>query len=214
MRAVITDTQIDSFVKWISSVDLDFNAKPKEFDYRNIVPILIDAVLSMNRQYESFVVPRVNAFERQYPEICSLRALHTLITGKGEDGFREVWNYNHPDRVRILKDLVEFFLAYKDEGTFQTDRDAMMHWANTGIILPVKGFAYKTTQYLRMMLGVSTVKPDIHVRRAAEDAVGNKLSDINVVKLIELAAVQIGKDARDLDYAIWKHLSAKNPSEQ
>lgn len=209
MRTKVSDIEVQSFVDWISSSDLQLNEKANEFQYDNVVLVLIDAVLSMNRQYQSFVVPRVTSFTEKYPHVRSLDALKQLIAKDHGSSFKEVWNYDHPERVRILEELVEFYLHYKHKSKFQTDKDAMRHWADTGMRLPVKGIAYKTTQYIRMMLGVSTVKPDIHVHRAVQDAIGKKLSDLDVVALVELAAEQIGQCARNLDYAIWKRYSNK-----
>ncbi len=54
----------DSFLHYVNSLNLDFNQTPGEFDYDNPVLILVDAVLSMNRKYDSFVVPRVELIRK------------------------------------------------------------------------------------------------------------------------------------------------------
>ena len=55
-----------------------------------------------------------------------------------------------------------------------------------------------------MRQGVDTVKPDVHVRRFAEDAVGRALTDAEVVEGVERAAVQLGLTALEFDWRIWE----------
>lgn len=55
-----------------------------------------------------------------------------------------------------------------------------------------------------MRQGVDTVKPDVHVRRFAEAAVGRKLNDQDVIELMTRAAARIGIKAFELDWRIWE----------
>jgi hypothetical protein len=55
-----------------------------------------------------------------------------------------------------------------------------------------------------MRQGVDTVKPDVHVRRFAEAAVGRKLNDQDVIELTTKAAARIGIKAFELDWRIWE----------
>jgi hypothetical protein len=55
-----------------------------------------------------------------------------------------------------------------------------------------------------MRQGVDTVKPDVHVRRFAEAAVGRKLNDQEVIELTTGAAARIGIKAFELDWRIWE----------
>jgi hypothetical protein len=55
-----------------------------------------------------------------------------------------------------------------------------------------------------MRQGVDTVKPDVHVRRFAEAAIGRSLSDSDVVEVVTTAAHQLEKKAFELDWAIWE----------
>jgi hypothetical protein len=51
---------------------------------------------------------------------------------------------------------------------------------------------------------MDTVKPDVHVRRFAEKAVGRPLSDRDVIEVVVKAAHQLGMKAYELDWAIWE----------
>lgn len=69
----------------------------------------------------------------------------------------------------------------------------------------VKYLGIAACQWLRMRLGVDTVKPDVHTHNFVKHAVGRQLSDASVVKVIEAAARAMNVRARRLDGAIWEH---------
>jgi hypothetical protein len=55
-----------------------------------------------------------------------------------------------------------------------------------------------------MRQGVDTVKPDVHVRRFTEAAVGRPLSDVDVVAVVTRAAGVLGIKAYEVDWGIWE----------
>lgn len=174
----------------------------------------MDATLSINRQYNRFVIPRLEYFKVNFPEVNSLNKLSTLIDEKGIYGFNVVWNYNHPKRVEILRDLTQFFLNNKKLVEIENDLDSMQKWArevdiSSGNFLPVSGIGFTTGQYIRKLFSVDTVKPDVHIKKAIFDGTGIKLSEMKAVLLIEDTANIMSKSAKELDYAIWKHYSLK-----
>jgi hypothetical protein len=68
-------------------------------------------------------------------------------------------------------------------------------------------FQAKSEGYIENVLmrqGVDTVKPDVHVRRFAEAAVGRPLSDADVVEVVTRAARLLGIRAYELDWRIWE----------
>ena len=202
------------YVEFINSLNLRFTKKPEEYGYNNPVILLMDATLSINRQYNKFVLPRIEHFEQAFPNINTLKKLNKLIEKKGVNGFEEVWNYKHPKRVEILQSLVNFFLVYKTESSIKDDLESMKHWAqtvdiNSGKILPIEGIGFATSQYIRKMLGVDSVKPDIHIKRSIFEGIGEKMSDKKTVLFIENVAKTMNITATALDYAIWKYYSLK-----
>lgn len=204
----------DKFINFLYSLNLVFDVKPEEFGYKDPVLLLVDATLSINRQYNRFVVPRLEYFNTNYPDINTLSKLESLINTSGILGFIAVWNYNHPKRVEILRDLTKFFLNYKDEVGMGDDIESMQKWAkevdiSKETILPVSGIGFTTGQYIRKLLKVDTVKPDVHIKRAILEGTGMKLPDKKVVSFIESTAKIMGKSALELDHAIWKHYSLK-----
>ena len=55
-----------------------------------------------------------------------------------------------------------------------------------------------------MRQGVDTVKPNVHVRRFAETAVGRPLNDADVVEVVTRAARLLEIKAYEFDWRIWE----------
>jgi len=205
---------IKKYIEFINSLDLTFDKNPEEYGYKNPVILLMDATLSINRQYNKFVLPRIEYFKQSFPNINTLEKLNNLIKETGINDFENVWNYNHPKRVEILQNLAKFFLEYKTENSIKDDLESMKHWAksvdiNSGKILPIDGMGFATSQYIRKMLGVDSVKPDVHIKRSIIEGIGEKMSDKKTVMFIEIVAKEMGITPTALDHAIWKHYSLK-----
>jgi hypothetical protein len=89
------------------------------------------------------------------------------------------------------------------------DQESLKAWAHrsdfrTDFEGRVKGLGPAVYQWLVMRQGVDTVKPDVHVRRFAEAAVGRPLSDADVVEVVTRAARLLGIRAYELDWRIWE----------
>jgi len=61
-----------------------------------------------------------------------------------------------------------------------------------------------------MRLGIETVKPDVHVKRFLRRVTEREWADENASMVLELAAKEIGRSARKLDWAIWEHEIGQN----
>jgi hypothetical protein len=118
---------------------------------------------------------------------------------------RYLWGYNLWTRAHMLRDLAAYF-----DRIGVRDRDSLGAWATQGDYKSdfegkVKGLGFAAYQALLMRQGVDTVKPDTHVRRFVEAAIGRRLADAEVVTLVEDAARVLGLRAVDLDWRIWEH---------
>jgi hypothetical protein len=115
-----------------------------------------------------------------------------------------LWGYNEWTRAKQLRDLAAYFRTLD-----VTDQDSLQGWASDSDFKRdfegrVKGLGIAVYHWLVMRQGVDTVKPDVHVRRFAERAVGRALTDTEVVEVVTKAAHQIGLKAYELDWAIWE----------
>jgi hypothetical protein len=215
-RSRLTDnSDVNDLVKYISKIPVANELKPEEFGYPNPVHNCLDAVLSINRRYNEFVLPRIKHFQTHYPQIKTLKQLRSLIQEKGYEGFNRVWQYNHLDRVKMLDDLAKKFISYAEEIHESDDLAAMKNWANK--VSPkdydkfgVHGIGLATFQYLRMLSGVSTVKPDVHIKKAVGYALGRQVSDMEAIWLVEQASKEMGLPATTVDHNLWQYYSSKN----
>src|SRR5262245_11906668 len=115
-----------------------------------------------------------------------------------------LWGYRLWTRASQLRGLARHFRAV---GVI--DRDTLRDWARASTFKEdfegkVKGLGLAVYQSLVMRQGVDTVKPDVHLRRFAEAALGRRLSDREVVEVMTGAARQLGLAAVELDMRIWE----------
>jgi hypothetical protein len=117
-------------------------------------------------------------------------------------------NYNHPRRERTLRGVVGFLLRVQPRYEGATEWEKMQAWAASArpedhASIGVTGFGLAGLQYLRMLFGVQTTKPDVHVTQFVSDAVGRRVNDITALALLEAAAAKAGLPLREVDGAIW-----------
>lgn len=122
-----------------------------------------------------------------------------------------LWGYNLWTRAHMLRDLVDYF-----DGTGVRNQESLQAWAAGSDFKrdfegKVKGLGLAAYKALVMRLGVDTVKPDTHVRRFVEAAIGRRATDAEVVTLVEAAARQLGVPAADLDWRIWEYQRRAGP---
>jgi len=115
-----------------------------------------------------------------------------------------LWGYRLWTRASQLRGLARHFRAV---GVI--DRDTLRDWARASTFKEdfegkVKGLGLAVYQSLVMRQGVDTVKPDVHVRRFTEAAVGRRLGDEDLIEVVSRAARSLGLPARELDGRIWE----------
>jgi hypothetical protein len=81
------------------------------------------------------------------------------------------------------------------------------HW-NDGAAPRIRGFGLAGFQYLRMLFGANTVKPDKWIRAFVTEKLGRNVSDRQALELLELAAPKAGVSSlRDMDTTIWERFT-------
>jgi hypothetical protein len=171
---------------------------------------LLETVLDYMLQTEVVVRALQRFRETRWNEIRTVDDLERLIARFPEDQAgntalaQYLWGYNLWTRAQQLHDLARYFRSIG-----VVDQERLKQWALTSTFKSdfegrVKGLGPAVYQWLVMRQGVDTIKPDVHVRRFAEAAVGRKLSDHDVIDLTTRAAVRIGIKAFELDWRIWE----------
>jgi hypothetical protein len=171
---------------------------------------LLETVLDYMLQTEVVVTALQRFRENRWNEVRTLDDLERVVGRFPENRAgntalaQHLWGYNFWTRAQQLRDLVRYFRSIG-----VVDRGRLKQWALTSTFKKdfegrVKGLGPAVYQALVMRQGVDTVKPDVHVRRFAEAAVGRKLKDQEVIELTTRAASHIGIKAFELDWRIWE----------
>ncbi len=193
-------------------------------DFPNVVPSIdrawsrapalrvIDCVLSLNRNYDRFVVPRLNAFEHRFPQAISICQLRDLIASyDSPDAFvRDALNYRHADRAQTLSQVVEYVVGTVVGNRQIEELERLRQWVVVARpsdyqTLGIRGFGLAGFQYLRMLFGANTTKPDVHICRYVQVALGRRVPDTEALTLLEEAVRGDSIKLRDIDTMIWEH---------
>ena len=208
--------EVEQLVDVLRQQFLSISPPPDAVWARSPAVKVIDCVLSLNRHYDRMVLPRVQHFTRNHPEIQTLSQLHALMARYASPlafSITEL-DYYHQRRAETLLGVIDYLLEvqHEHEGCTETERlERWAVWARPGdyLAIGVPGFGLAGFQYLRMLFGAQTTKPDVHIIRFVSDAVHRKVTDVQALYLLERAAKCSGLPIRELDIAIWE-ASARN----
>jgi hypothetical protein len=175
---------------------------------------VIDCVLSLNRRYYAFVVPRVKKFATLHPEVTSLVQLRQVMdrhATPAEFCIQEL-DYRDEQRAEVLRAVVEYLLKVQGGYSGETERERLRSWAlsvtpDDSARLGIKGFGLAGFQYLRMLFGAQTTKPDVHLIRFVADVTGKRMTDRQTLDLLERAALRAGVPLREVDLQVWHEWS-------
>jgi hypothetical protein len=176
--------------------DFVMNLLETVLDYQLQTPVVIRAL-------EHF---RVNRWD----EVRTLDELDAVLSSYADDRRGNtalavhLWGYKFWTRAQQLRELVHYLRSIG-----VVDQETLKAWAHQSEFRRdfegrVKGLGVAVYQSLVMRQGVDTVKPDVHVRRFAEAAVGRRLSDAELVEVVTRAARELGIKAHELDWRIWQ----------
>ena len=172
---------------------------------------IIDCVLSLNRNYDNFVVPRLEVFMNSHPDTQRVIELANLMNSYPTPHafVKQELNYNHEDRARILQSVVSHVRTIVEKTPIASEEETLKRWAIQAKpqdyqTLNVRGFALAGFQYLRMLFGAQTTKPDVYIIRFVSDILNRKVSDVESLHLLEVASERTSLSVRAVDNFIWK----------
>lgn len=174
--------------------------------------LIIDCVLSLNRRYDGFVVPRLKTFMRRHPEIQRVADLANLMKSypTPHEFMQRELKYNYEDCAKILQSVVKYVCTITDgTQTIDKEKESLKEWAISSKpqdyqTLNIKGFAIAGFQYLRMLFGANTTKPDVHVMNFLSETLNRRVSEVKALHLLEAASERVGLSVRDVDTYIWE----------
>ncbi|MCU1303589.1 MAG: hypothetical protein JWQ87_3873 [Candidatus Sulfotelmatobacter sp.] len=168
-------------------------------------------MLSLNRRYDSFVVPRLDEFERTHSKVRTIADLRDLIASYPSPSVfvATCLAYNDESRSATLARVVEWLTGIAGVGDYDEQMSNLERWAREArpedhFKLGIGIFGLGSFQYLRMFLGANTTKPDIHIQRYVASCVGHPVSDTQALAVLEPAARRAGVSLRDLDTTVWE----------
>lgn len=176
---------------------------------------VIDCVLSLRKDYFKVVLPRVQEFAERFPAVTECAQLRDLIESyESPSHFHsDALRMQSPKKATMLMGVVEYLLDVQGrfEGGSESERlEAWAKWVRPGdhLALDVDGFKLAGFQYLRMLFGAETVKPDVHILRYVESVLGRPIAgrpsrEVQAVYAMERAGELMGRSVRALDVAIW-----------
>ena len=177
----------------------------------NSAEALINTVLAVRQRWHETVVPRLKAFRRDYPNIKTIYDLKELVESMSEYDFCDkVFDMKIKEtpnrRYKMLKSMITAFIKYQGKKGFTSDYEAVKDWARKcdtsnlkdDLIGKIPNVGLATVQNLRICLGINTLKPDVHIKRALEEiGLGND------VEVSELISELTGYSPLELDQIFW-----------
>ena len=174
--------------------------------------LVIDCVLSLNRNYDTFLVPRLKTFMSNHPETQRVTDLAKFMADYSTPHafVQQELNYNHEARANTLQAVVEFVCQIVERTqTIEEEKAVLKQWAIQAEpqgyqVLNIKGFGIAGFQYLRMLFGADTTKPDVHIIGFLSELLNRRISEVEALRLLEAASESVGLSVRDVDTYIWQ----------
>ncbi|MCC6910155.1 MAG: hypothetical protein IT430_19660 [Phycisphaerales bacterium] len=171
---------------------------------------VIDCVLSLNRPYRTVVEPRVRAFRQAHPGIQDCAGLRNLMLSHATPGafLSHSLQTNDARRAATLLGVTDYVVDIQQQFPAPDEEQRLRAWgtwARPGdyLAVGVRGFGLAGFQYLRMLFGADTVKPDVHVCRYVSSAIGRQVGEVEALYLVERAAKLAAIPVARADAAIW-----------
>ena len=208
----ITESDIEAVATRLAQIAPDIPSTVTEGPEWSNPPAVkvIDCVLSLNRKYDKFLVPRLKAFMNNHPDTQRVVDLANLMDSYPTPHafVKQELNYNHKDRANILRSVVRYVCTIVEGAPIASEEEVLKQWAIQAnpqdYRTPnIKGFALAGFQYLRMLFGAQTAKPDKYIIGFVSDILNRKVSDVKSLYLLEAASERTGLSIRTVDNFIW-----------
>jgi hypothetical protein len=220
-----TDSEIKAIVSALKMLPAPPQAPAGPVASNSALKVL-ECVLSLNRKYEEFVAPKLDDFKKRNPAVTSLSALDSLrkLRGGADSFFSTDLKYHDKKRAQVFELGLTYLTQVAPRFPGRNESERLYNWATSvkptdyqhmfcvqghGHCHP-KGFAIAGWQYLRMLFGADTCKPDRHILNFLKYTIGRNVNPVNAVELMEIAAPLAGLTVRDADLRVWAKYSQRS----
>jgi len=180
--------------------------------YDHVGAAIADAVLQAQRDYDSFVAPKTERILRKWPETKTVSAVLECLKSVTPSDFLD-WKDN-PSSSNYLAHRVERFgeilKLFKENGVESvTD---LKNWlsapANSARLSAIYGVGPKTTEYMKILVGLQTAAPDTrlydYLAKAGIDAVSDGIAREIITRTADLLLIP----RSCFDHSIWQYMGA------
>ncbi len=185
--------------------------RPIDPDLRSPAIKVIDCVLSLRTSYDRVVVPRLKNFRVKHPDTQQVTDLANLMASYPTPYkfIQQELNYNSERKAKMLQQVVKYLCQIAQKTPSIPEEENLKEWAMQAnpqecYTLNIKYFAMAGFQYLRILFGADTTKPDVHIIRFVYKTLNRNVSDIESLLLLEAASKRLGLSVRAVDSYIWK----------
>jgi hypothetical protein len=123
-------------------------------------------------------------------------------------------DYKDVERGRVILGVLQYLL--RELKPVEGDElQELKNWAVRSTLddlgkVKVRGFGPAGFQYLRMIYGAQTAKPDIYLKRFVARCIGRPVDEWEAVNLLEKASEREGIRLRDFENAVWERYSSEH----
>ena len=178
---------------------------------------VINSVISQGLRYKTTVYPRLVGFKKNRPDVKSVRQLADLMESYAAPlkFLTEEVNLKNELKAGAIDGLVKYLCGIVEASPTVPEEETLKQWAihvepDGYKELNIKGVKIATFQWLRMLFGADTSKPDVHIMNFINDTIDQKLSESECVLLIEGVASYLEVSERDVDGAIWDFMASRS----
>ena len=178
---------------------------------------VIHSVISQALNYETTVSPRLVDFKKNRPDVKSVRQLADLMASYTTplDFLKQEVDVGNQVKAGAIDSLVKYFCGIIEASPTVPEEETLKQWAIAAEPddykkLNIKGVGIATLQWLRILFGADTSKPDVHVMNFIHETIEQELSKNDCILLIEGVASYLEVSERTVDAAIWDFMSSRS----
>ena len=185
---------------------------------------VINSVLSLRRPYTTVVKKRLDAFQKKNPDVIQVSDLVNLMARYDSpyDFLKAELDFHSELKATAIDDVVVKLYGIIDASPSVPEEDAIRQWALQAKpkeyrVWNITNFKLAGFQWLRMLFGADTAKPDTHILNFLADTLNEEFPQtsykkkLEAVDLIEEASAHSEFSARDIDRIIWGHYANPSP---
>ncbi len=215
----ISEADIDAVAAWIAEHS-EYICSDTRDEEKSLPPAIkvIRCVLSLRTSYDKVVRRREKNFRSAHLDLKKVTELANFMASYPNpyEFMRQELCYKSERKAGMLQQVVQHACQIVQKTPNVSEEDSLKKWAVQAkpqecYSLDIKYFKVAGFQYLRMLFGADTTKPDLHVINLLSELLDRSVTDIESILLLEAASKRVGLSVRDVDAYIWKR--GARPSE-